>query len=133
MSFSAKAAEPVPDAIPATVLRVIDGDTLEVVAHVWIGLAVTTRVRLKGIDTPELSEPCEEARTMARKARQLVERMAGRKVMLSRVETGKYAGRVLAEITVDGADVAKALLNAGLARPYGGGKRQGWCGEYDLR
>lgn len=44
----AGAADPLPEAIPATVIRVIDGNTIEVSSHVWIGIAVTVRVRLRG-------------------------------------------------------------------------------------
>ena len=38
----------------AEVLRVIDGDTFEARVHVWPGIDITTRVRLRGIDAPEL-------------------------------------------------------------------------------
>src|SRR5688500_17296733 len=40
-------------AYPAEVLRVLDGDTFEARVQLWPGLAITTRVRLRGIDTPE--------------------------------------------------------------------------------
>lgn len=39
---------------PAEVVQVIDGDTFEARVHLWPGLNVTTRVRLRGIDAPEL-------------------------------------------------------------------------------
>ncbi len=41
---------------------------------------------------------------------------------------GKYAGRVVAWFVVDGEDLAEESIVAGLARVYGGGKREGWCG-----
>jgi micrococcal nuclease len=47
-------AAPDPFDHPARVLRVIDGDTLEVELH-----GVELRVRLSGIDTPELGPPAE--------------------------------------------------------------------------
>ncbi len=40
---------------------------------------------------------------------------------------GKYAGRVVARVVVDGEDLAEELIVAGLARVYDGGPRQGWC------
>ncbi|WP_290897841.1 thermonuclease family protein [Hoeflea sp.] len=40
--------------------------------------------------------------------------------------TDRY-GRTLACVYADGRDVAKALIAAGLARPYDGGRREGWC------
>ena len=37
---------------------------------------------------------------------------------------GKYAGRVVARVVVDGEDLAEELIAAGLARAYDGGRRQ---------
>ena len=142
--FPAAATEPLPESIPATVLRVIDGDTIEVAAHVWLGIEVTARVRLKGIDAPELNAPCAEGRAKARAALALVRRIVGggqeartgaartganKQVLLGGIEPGKYARRVVARVTAGAADIAQALLAANLARPYDGGKRQSWCGE----
>ncbi len=123
------AGEPALGPIPAQVLRVIDGDTLEVAARIWIGQTVTIRVRLKDIDAPELDSPCREGRTKAQAARELVQRIAGGgPVTLNAVRPGKYAGRVLAEVTTaEGVNLGQALLEARLARPYRGGKRGGWC------
>jgi hypothetical protein len=50
---------------PAEVLRVIDGDTFEARVHVWPGLDITTKIRLRGIDAPELRAKCAAERTMA--------------------------------------------------------------------
>jgi hypothetical protein len=38
----------------ADVLRVIDGDTFEARVRIWSGFEITTRVRLRAIDAPEL-------------------------------------------------------------------------------
>src|SRR5262245_48629002 len=53
----------------ADLLRVLDGDTFEARVHVWPGLAVTTRVRLRGIDAPELHARCPQERSKAEAAR----------------------------------------------------------------
>jgi endonuclease YncB( thermonuclease family) len=46
-----------------------------------------------------------------------------------RIGQDKYGGRVDADVsTASTADVATAMLGQGLARRYGGGKRDGWCG-----
>ena len=46
--------------VPATVERVIDGDTLVVRARIWHGQEIIVRVRLANVDTPELSRSaCE--------------------------------------------------------------------------
>ena len=49
-------------------------------------------------------------------------------VTIARVSFDKYGGRVLADAaTRRTADVAAALLDAGLVRRYSGGRRVGWC------
>jgi endonuclease YncB( thermonuclease family) len=49
-------------------------------------------------------------------------------VFVSRIALDKYGGRVLAAAaTRRTADVSTALLQAGLARSYEGGRRDGWC------
>lgn len=48
------AAEVVAGPVRADVVRVIDGDTLAVTAHIWVGQSLATSVRIRGIDTPEL-------------------------------------------------------------------------------
>ena len=63
-------AAPAPTpAYPAEVLRVIDGDTFEARLRVWPGLEVVTKVRLAGIDAPELSARCAREHALAAQAR----------------------------------------------------------------
>lgn len=128
---AADAAEALPGPVPARVLRVVDGDTLVVRARVWPGHQVETLVRLKGIDAPELKAGCERERALAHQARSFLEQHAAEgPVWLSDIRFGKYAGRVLARVTVDsGADLSMQLLAVGLARAYAGGARLSWCGE----
>jgi endonuclease YncB( thermonuclease family) len=128
-------AETLPGPVPARVVSVIDGDTLVVRARIWLGQELETRVRLSGIDTPELTGGCVRERALAERARRLVvEIVAGREVVLREVRLGKYAGRVVASITTDdGRDLGSILLSAGLARPYDGGPRGHWCPAESLR
>ena len=46
--------------VTARVIRIIDGDTIEVDAHPWPGHAVRVSVRLRGIDTPERRSRCAD-------------------------------------------------------------------------
>ncbi len=55
--------------VPAQVLSVIDGDTIEVRAVIWLGQVLSTRVRLAGIDAPELRGKCARERALAVRAR----------------------------------------------------------------
>lgn len=115
--------------VAARVLTVIDGDTLLVRARIWLGQEVETRVRLAGVDTPEPRGRCPGERALAGRARDFVSRLlATGAVTLYDVRFGKYGGRVLARVVAaDGTDTGTALIAAGLARAYAGGKRQPWC------
>ncbi len=130
--FSALAPDPgrLPGPIPATLLDVVDGDTLRVRALIWIDLELETLVRLRGIDAPELRGKCEAEKLAARDSRAGLEVLAGAgPLALRQVEYEKYAGRVVADVSsAEGHDLAALMLSAGLARPYDGGKREGWCG-----
>lgn len=121
--------EKLPGPIPASVAAVIDGDTLRVRARVWLGQEVDTLVRLLGVDAPELHGRCAEERRRAEEARAFLRRRAqGGRVSLVDVRTDKYGGRVLARVLDDdGTDLGAALVAAGLARTYGGGRRVAWC------
>jgi endonuclease YncB( thermonuclease family) len=114
---------------PAEVMRVIDGDTFEARVHLWPGLDVTTRIRLRGIDAPELKARCSEERTKAEAAREALRAMLDQgEVGISRVMLDKYGGRVVADASTSGTpDVSAALLDAGVSRRYAGGHRDGWC------
>lgn len=111
--------------VAARVVRIIDGDTLEVEAHPWPGHAVRVSVRLRGIDTPERRSRCPDQREAARLARNELERLVSgvATVELINVSGGKYYGRVLADLKAGPRDIATAMLASGLARPYQGGKR----------
>jgi endonuclease YncB( thermonuclease family) len=124
--------------VAAQVLRVVDGDTLVVRAHIWLGQEVQTLVRLSGIDAPELRGGCRTERDLAQRARaHLVAHLAaadGRwaQVRLYDIRIEKYGGRVLARVvTDDGGDLSQGLLAAGLARTYAGQARGSWCAAPD--
>jgi endonuclease YncB( thermonuclease family) len=113
----------------AEVLRIADGDTFEARVQVWPGIAITTRVRLRGIDTPELKARCPQERVKAEAARaKLASILAEGSVELSRVGLDKFGGRIdAAASTRSTPDVSAAILQAGLGRRYAGGRREGWC------
>jgi endonuclease YncB( thermonuclease family) len=119
-----------PGSHPAEVLRVIDGDTFEARVHIWPGMQVTTRVRLRGIDAPELKGRCSEEHAKAERARRALSAiLAEGDVLVRRVTFDKYGGRVVADASTQGTpDVSQALLAGGFARGYDGGRRQSWCG-----
>lgn len=115
---------------PAEVLRVNDGDTFEARVHVWPGMQVTTKVRLRGIDAAEFRAQCAEEYRLATAARDALARLlAEGGVTIGRIDFDKYGGRVVANAaTRSTPDISDALLKTGLVRVYDGGRREGWCG-----
>jgi micrococcal nuclease len=124
-----RAEDMLPGPIPATVQKVIDGDTLEVLAHIWPGLATRARVRLAGIDAPELSSPCPAARAKAAQAREvLANAVASVPLRLMRIRPEHAYGRILADVQLaDGSDLGELLLRVGLAKPFKSRVRCDWC------
>jgi len=111
-----------------SVTSVYDGDTIKGTVALWPGLVQKISVRVRGIDTPELRTKNVCEKHLAQKSRQLLVDFIGDKpVVISGVSLGKYAGRVLADVSVNGEDVAGYMISVGAARRYDGGKRSGWC------
>ena len=122
--------------VPATVIEVMDGDTVKVRARIWLGQDLSTRVRLAGIDAPELNGGCARERALAERARAFLAGYLAAadggpvEVRLFEVRYGKYARRVVARMeTAEAIDLGAALIAAGLAQPYDGGRRPTWCDE----
>ncbi|MFP6745735.1 MAG: thermonuclease family protein [Alphaproteobacteria bacterium] len=115
--------------VRAHVLAVIDGDTLAVSARIWIGQTIETRVRLAGVDTPELRGDCDQEHELVAAARDFVTAwVGGGDVILWDVRYDNFGGRVLARVkTGAGADLGSLLIGAGFGRAYDGGKRKPWC------
>src|SRR5882672_9907996 len=100
-------AEALQGPVSAVVSRVIDGDTIEVKAAIWLGQTLTIRVRIDGVDAPELEARCAEERRLALAARDfLVRRLDGASVKLTQVTYDKYGGRVRADVADAKGDIA---------------------------
>lgn len=130
----ALSAEHLRGPVEATLVRVIDGDTVNVRAKIWLNQTLDISVRLRGIDTPELSAPCASERRLAQKARERLEALlVGANdvtpVTLRHISKGKYAGRVIAYVDNEsGVSVGDILLKENLAQPYrGNGAKPDWC------
>lgn len=97
------------------VIRVIDGDTIEVEIA-----GERERVRYIGIDTPEMNDRRPEVRELARAARRANARLVERRrvrLELDVEERDRY-GRLLAYVWVGDTMVNEALVRSGHAAPY---------------
>jgi len=124
-------AEVISGPVSAEVIRVIDGDTLALRAHIWLGQDITVNARIRGIDAPEMHGKCEREKHMAEAARlRLVAAAGNGKLRLTRIENDKYAGRVLADVITDaGTNLGAAMLESGSSAPMtaaGATRGAGW-------
>ncbi|MFQ5954915.1 MAG: thermonuclease family protein, partial [Kiloniellales bacterium] len=94
---------------PAGPATVIDGNTLEVAG---------TRVRLFGIEAPDLDQPCRlrgRARPCGVIARAALKDLTAGAELRCRPKGHDAAGRALATCTADGYDVAEGMVYTGWA------------------
>ena len=122
-------AEILPGPVSARVLRVLDGDTFVAEIRVWFSQAVVERVRIAGIDAPEIGTHarCAEEAEAAERSRQYLAGLLGRgPVELYQLRRDKY-GRALALVVAHGIDVPARMIETGHARPYAGARRLSWC------
>lgn len=116
--------------IAIEVVKVHDGDSFIAIAHMWPRQYIETRVRVAGIDAPEMRGRCDKEKKLARDAKALAEKFlnSGGPITISNVSLDKYGGRVDADVhNARGESLAKALIRAKLARAYDGGTKLGWC------
>jgi micrococcal nuclease len=108
----------------ARCVQVIDGDTLDLDIDLGMYFRVTKRVRLKGIDTPELRGKDKDRAVAARTEVTIWTDGVALLIRTELDETDKY-GRLLADIWVDGlaTSLSDHLVARGLARRYDGGRR----------
>lgn len=106
------------------VTRVSDGDTLLLRCD-----GSTHRVRLLGMDTPEIFHPRCGAEAAAGEAAhlELIRLVQQGPITSVRFQGHDRYGRDLARISVAGRDLSTAMLQSGLALPYEGGAHPDWC------
>ena len=129
LSVSQASDKVFPDAVVSSVSSVYDADTFRVNIEGWPDIVGKHMpVRVLGVDAPEIRGKCEAEKLAARSAKQFTVQFLreGSYIELRNIKRGKYF-RILAEVFVDGRNLANALIEANLARVYDGGKRQGWC------
>lgn len=109
----------------ATVDRVIDGDTVDVIIDLGFNIRIKERIRLFGIDTPEIRTRDLEEKNKGLEAKaRLEELILDRNLIIQSSEfnsTGKY-GRTLGIIFVTNVDgrqnINEVLLEEGHAEIY---------------
>jgi len=112
----------------AKLVRVVDGDTADVMIDLGFDTWVKARLRFKGVDTWEkrTRDKAEKAKGLAASAFTEAYLMLNEgRFEIQSYGKGKY-GRVLAEIFIKGEETSlnKLLIEHGHAYVYEGGKKQ---------
>lgn len=105
----------------ASVIYVVDGDTVDVAIDLGFKITTHQRVRMLGVNTAELHSTDLEERRLAIKAREWVfSKLQDKEVTLvshKPLSTDKY-GRYLAQVWLGDLNINEELLKSGLAKEY---------------
>ena len=114
----------------AKVVKVIDGDTVDVDIDLGFGIILTDeRVRIMGIDTPESRTRDKVEKKFGLLAKKRLTELLGKNCVL-RTQINKNGedmkgkfGRVLGDFLYKGKPVSKLMCREGFAVPYFGGNK----------
>ena len=109
------------------IVKVVDGDTIDIVIDLGFDLSKKERVRLAGIDTPESRTKDLEEKAMGLEAKEfLTRRLEDGMASGLRVKTekdGKY-GRMLGYLFCGETNINDEMIYRGFAWVYDGGKKE---------
>ncbi len=116
----------------ATVLRIIDGDTVAFSAPFLPDpLKKELSIRVFGVDTPEKGHraQCQSEDLLGKAATNFTKDSIAKaqKLQIVLMDWDKYGGRVLGDVIVDGQSLRMLLINKGYAREYYGEAKTSWC------
>jgi len=108
----------------ARVLKVVDGDTLDLSIDLGFNIWITQRCRLQGIDTPETHTLNAAEKVLGLKAKGVLEGLVktAKTVTVRTAKEDKY-GRVLVTLFLDLININESLVAAGYAWRYDGGTK----------
>ena len=109
------------------IVRVVDGDTIDILIDLGFDLTKKERVRLAGIDTPESRTKDLEEKAMGLEAKEFLTRLLTDGMTSGlRVKTekdGKY-GRMLGSIYCGDTNINTEMIYRGYAWEYDGGTKE---------
>jgi len=110
------------------VIKVVDGDTIDVDIDLGFNISYTQRVRLAGIDTPESRTTDKYEKKLGMESKEwLKNALSHAKTIVIKTEkpdsSEKY-GRILGWLFVDDVNLNKAMIDQGYAWNYLGGTKE---------
>ena len=115
------------------IVRVIDGDTVVVTAPFLPDpFKKELSLRINGVNTPEKTHlaKCPKEKKLGKKATEFttnkIENAKDKKVIVE--GWGKFGGRIIGDVIIDGNKLSELLIDKGYAVPYTGrGEKGDWC------
>jgi endonuclease YncB( thermonuclease family) len=108
-----------PWVVPAKVLKVVDGDTMDVEIYPWLDTVLKVRVRLARVDCDELHAKTEAKRISAKKATEFTSKqvLTGgiRLAPLGKDSFGRVLGEIFYKVGDKEYNLSDRLLEEGLA------------------
>ena len=129
--IAASNAEDYSDVSVSRIIKVIDGDTFRAdINELPDIIGKNIRIRILGINAPEINGKCAFEKELAIKARDFVQILLDNAdlVVLKNLNRGNFF-RLLAEVIVDGKNLGELLVANDLAVRYQGKKKSSWCAK----
>lgn len=118
--------------LPIRGIEAIDGDSFQVLVHVWPGQMNQVILRLRGYDAPESTwrAKCEFEKKLGERAKAMADSLIqqSHSFELASPAWDKYGGRVIGDLLLDRRNIGPILKSMGLLQDYDGkGPKPGWC------
>ena len=129
--IAASNAEDYSDVSVSRIIKVIDGDTFRAdINELPDIIGKNIRIRILGINAPEINGKCAFEKELAIKARDFVQILLDNAdlVVLKNLNRGNFF-RLLAEVIVDGKNLGELLVANDLAVRYQGKRKSSWCAK----
>lgn len=106
------------------VVKVVDGDTVDVILDLGFDMFKKERIRLNGIDAPESRTLDTEEKALGIDAKEFLERRLGDcdNLWVATEKDGKY-GRMLGDIWCSATNINEEMVLRGYAWKYDGGTK----------
>ena len=103
----------------ATLNRIIDGDTIDVNIDLGFSVKIKQRVRLYGINTPEVRTKDLNEKKKGLEATEYLKKILPKEFVIETIlnKRGKY-GRVLGILWVKDVNINEKMVNEGYAKRY---------------
>jgi len=103
----------------ATLNRIIDGDTIDVNVDLGFDVKIKQRVRLYGINTPEVRTKDLNEKKKGLEATEYLKKILPKEFVMETIlnKRGKY-GRVLGILWVKDVNINEKMVNEGYAKRY---------------